>query len=143
MRSSIRSSVRFVLVAFLVVVSAADERGCVSAALPNWNAVVSPAGSVRLERGGKVVATITPGLYEHQWQSSALSEAKAGQVLTGEIHQGKIVSATGKVVEVELQISNDREQARFQYLLTPISDIRLNSLHVSLALPTSSWAVAQ
>ena len=139
MRSSIRSSLRFVLVTFLVLVSTADELACVQAASPNWNAVVSPAGSVRLERSGKIVATITPGLYEHQWQSSALSEAKAGQVLTGEIHQGKIVSATGKVVEVELQISNDREHARFQYRLTPISDIRLNSLHVSLALPTSTW----
>ena len=49
------------------------------------------------------------------------------------------MSATGKVVKVELQISTDSEPPRFQYRLTPISDIRLNSLHVSLTLPTGTW----
>ncbi|WP_442508517.1 hypothetical protein SH528x_000042 [Novipirellula sp. SH528] len=111
----------------------------VSAASPNWNAVVSPAGSVRLQRGGKEVATLSPGLFEKDWQFSAMSEAKAGQVTIGSSHQGKIISATGKVVEVQLQLSIQNEQPHFQYRLTPTEDIRLNSLHVNLSLPTDIW----
>ncbi len=139
MRSPIRSALSIALVMFQMVACGAIGCPRVLAASPHWNAVVSPAGSVRLERSGKVVATLTPGLFEHDWQFAAMNEANASQILTGEIHQGQIVSASGKVVKVELQISTDSEPPRFQYRLTPIRDIRLNSLHVSLALPASTW----
>ena len=66
MRTSIRSSPSFALVIFLMMVCMASETSRVLAATALWNAIVSPAGSVRLERSGKVVATLTPGLFEHQ-----------------------------------------------------------------------------
>tara|TARA_R110002167_G_scaffold90354_1_gene243624 strand:+ start:195 stop:617 length:423 start_codon:yes stop_codon:yes gene_type:complete len=110
----------------------------VSAASPNWNGVVSPTGSVRLLRGGKEVATLSPGLFENDWQFSGMSAAKAGQVTIGSTHQGKIVSATGKVIEVQLQLSIQKKQPHFQYRLTPTEDVRLNSLHVNLSLPTDT-----
>lgn len=111
----------------------------VSAASPNWAAVVSPAGSVRLQRDGQEVATLTPGLFEKNWQFSTMSEARAGQVVSGRTRHGKIVSATGKVVEVQLQLSTKNEQTHFQYRLTPTVDIQLNSLHVNFTLPTTVW----
>ncbi|MEO8270897.1 MAG: hypothetical protein ABI557_14335 [Aureliella sp.] len=109
----------FSLIAYAFLVSTKLASSDVLAASPNWTAVVSPAGSVRLQRDGREVATLTPGLFEKDWQFSAMSEAKAGQVTNGTTHQGKIVSASGKVVEVQLQLSTKNEQSHFQYRLTP------------------------
>lgn len=130
---------RFALIAQVLFLCTGLTGADASAAPPNWNAVVSPAGSVRLQRAGKEVATLIPGLFEHDWQSSSMGEAKAGQVLSGTTHQGKIVSASGKVVEVQLQLSTKNEQPYFQYRLTATEDIQLNSLHVNFSLPTDVW----
>ncbi len=134
---------RFALIAQVLLFCTGLAPADASAASPNWNAVVSPAGSVRLQRAGKEVATLTPGLFEHEWQFSSMSEARAGQVMRGATHQGKIVSATGKIVAVQLQLSTKNELPYFQYRLTPAEDVQLNSLHISFSLPTDVWAVGQ
>ncbi len=139
MRFAPLALLRFALIAQVLFFCAGLAGTDASAASPNWSAVVSPTGSVRLQRAGQEVATLTPGLFERDWQFSSMSEARAGQVMHGTTHQGKIVSVTGKVVEVKLQLSTKNEQPYFQYRLTPTEDVQLNSLHVNLSLPTDVW----
>lgn len=105
-----------------------------------WNAIVSPTGMVDIEHNGKPVASITPGLFEAEWKSATLADAPAAQVGKSRVHRGQIQAPGGTVVDVELRVDTAGEGIRFDYQLTPQADIRLNSLHVSLALPTAEWA---
>lgn len=111
------------------------------AAEPPWTAVVSPAGKVRFELGGREVAALTPGLFEVPWQSASMGEAKPGPTAAaGTPHRGQIRAPGGAIVEVESRIAADQDGARFEYRLTPAAEVKLNSLHVSLELPSAGWA---
>ncbi len=110
------------------------------AADPGTSGIVSPAGAIRMEREGKEIATLIPGLFEAGWRQASMGEGRAGQVFTGDVHRGKITAPGGKVVDVELRLSPDQGRVGLEYHLTPQADIALNSLHVSLGLPARHWA---
>lgn len=111
-----------------------------AAASPQWNAVISPAGLVQLQRDDKDVASLVPGLFEVDWKSASLNEGNADQTPADGLHHGKIVAPGGTVVDVELRVTQSGDQADFEYRLTPQANIELNSLHVSLDLPARDWA---
>jgi hypothetical protein len=110
------------------------------AASPQTSGIVSPAGAIRMERQGKEIATLIPGLFETGWRHASMGEGKAGQGFAGDVHRGKITAPGGTVVDVELRVSPDRGRVGLDYRLTPQADIGLNSLHVSLGLPARHWA---
>ncbi|MCU0979637.1 MAG: hypothetical protein MUF25_10785, partial [Pirellulaceae bacterium] len=122
----------------LLVSSSVLATAC--AASPQTSGIVSPAGAIRIERQGREIATLIPGLFETGWKHASLGEGKAGQVLAGDVHRGKISAPGGTVVDVELRLAPDRGRVGLEYRLTPQADIGLNSLHVSLGLPARHWA---
>ena len=109
------------------------------AASPQFEGVVSTAGTIRIEQNGKTVTTLTPGLFEAPWKYAAMGEARASQVFSGDVHRGKIVAASGKVVDVELQLANSGGKTRLEYRMTPQSDMTLHSLYVGMRLSTDQW----
>lgn len=110
------------------------------AASPQTSGIVSPAGAIRMEREGREIATLVPGLFEAGWKYASMGAAKASQVFTGDVHRGKITAPGGTVVDVELRLSPERGRVGLEYRLTPQAGIALNSLHVSLSLPARHWA---
>ena len=121
----VRSSA--VVAAFLIAAVA-------TAATPTWNAIVSPAGSIRIEREGREIASLIPGLYEATWRSASLNEGKPGREVTAGVHRGTIRAPGGTIVNVQLHLSSENDQAQLEYRLTPQATLRLNSLHVGLRL---------
>ena len=111
-----------------------------SAAAPQFRGIVSPAGTIRIERKGKEIASLVPGLFEKGWKYAAMSEGKAGQVFAGDVHRGTITAPGGTVVDVQLRVSPDGDKIGLEYRLVPQADVALNSLHVSLGLPARNWA---
>lgn len=107
---------------------------------PAWQAVVSGTGSIRIESSGQEVAKLTPGLFEATWKSASMAEGTPGQEAGGDVLRGKIRAPGGAIVEVETRILASKDGAQCEYRLTPQSGIRLNSLHVTLELPSSRWA---
>lgn len=105
-----------------------------------WTLVVSPAGEARLEREGKEFGILVAGLFEAQWQSATMSPGKAGVAVQGGVHRGQIRAPGGAIVDVELRATTLANGGRFEYRLTPQKALKLNSLHVSLTLPSPLWA---
>jgi len=120
--------------AMLTILSA----GCakVVAAPPSWQAVVSPAGAIRLVYGGREIGSLEPGLYETGWRGASLAPGRPGAAPTVEgIRRGHIRAPGGVPVDTELRTSPVADGLRLSYRLTPQKEIALNSLHVSLAIP--------
>jgi len=103
-------------------------------------AVVSPAGSVRLERDGTELGTMIPGLFEVPWRSASLNAGKPGATASNGVHRGQIHAPSGPAVETELRATAQAAGARFEYRLTPQRELKLNSLNVTLTLPSPVWA---
>lgn len=125
------------LVALMVAAFGGSARGESS---QRWTTVVSPAGSVRLERDGKVLGTMTPGLFEAPWRFATLNAGKSGTTASNDVHRGQIHAPSGAIVETELRTPAQAAGARFEYRLTPQREMRLNSLNVTLTLPSPVWA---
>ena len=125
----------------IVVVSFAVAFAAIGAEMPgSWTTVISPAGGVRIEHAGKEVGTLAAGLFEVQWQSATMNAGKPGVAATDGVHRGQIRAPGGGVVDVELRVTAVATGGRFDYQLTPQQAVKLNSLHVSLTLPSSIWA---
>ncbi|MCX6908574.1 MAG: hypothetical protein NTY01_11090 [Verrucomicrobia bacterium] len=107
---------------------------------PRWAIVVSPAGAVRVERDGKEFGTMTPALFEVPWQFATMSGGKGGEMAKDGVHRGQIRAASGGMVDVELRKTAETAGAHLEYRLTPRSEMKLNSLNVTLTLPTPLWA---
>ncbi|MEI7730923.1 MAG: hypothetical protein WCO56_15215 [Verrucomicrobiota bacterium] len=105
-----------------------------------WTTVIAPAGGARLERGGKEFGTLVAGLFEAPWRSASMSAGKAGEAPQGGVHRGQILAPGGAVVDVEMRVTALANGAQFDYRLTPRQTLKLNSLHISLTLPSPLWA---
>lgn len=128
---------RLLMVATVVAVLA----GSVLAETSNrWTVVVSPSGSVRLERDGSELGTMTPGLFEVPWRSATLNAGKPGATATNGMHRGEIHTPSGSTVDAELRTAAQATGTRFEYRLTPQRELKLNSLNVTLTLPSPVWA---
>ncbi len=121
-------------VAAMVLAAAAVDPGECG---PRWQASVSPNGSVRLQRDGRDFGTLEPGLFEAVWRGVSLAPAKPGQAAKEGVCQGQIRAPGGGIVESEVRVEPVAGGLRLGYRLTPQSELRLNSLHVAIALPVS------
>ncbi len=114
--------------------------GNARAATPNrWRAVLSPAGSVRLERDGKELGTMRPGLFEVPWRFASLNAGKPGAAASDGVYRGQINAPSGPSVDTELRTTSQAAGGRFEYRLTPQRELKLNSLNVTLTLPSAAW----
>jgi len=77
-----------------------------------------------------------PGLFEVEWRSASLKAGKPGATASNGIHRSQIQSPRSSAVDTELRTTSQTERARFDYRLTPQSELRLNSLNVTLILPS-------
>ncbi len=125
---------------FLLAVVFIALAGVADAETPRWTAVISPAGAVRIERDGKECGTMTPGLFEVPWQFAAMGGGKAGEAMKDGVHRGQIHAPGGGAVEVELRAAEEAAGVRLEYRLTPQKEMKLNSLNVTLTLPSPLWA---
>ena len=115
--------------------------GSIQAATPSrWTAVVSPAGHMRLERDGKEVGVMSPSLFEVPWRGATLNTGKSGNSVSNGVHRGQIPTPGGAILDAELRTAAQAAGVRFEYRLTPQRDLKLNSLNVSLTLPSPLWA---
>ena len=128
---------------FLAVAVLAALASAADAETPRWTAVISPAGAVRIERDGKECGTMTPGLFEVPWQFATMGGGKAGDAPKDGVHHGQIHAPGGGVVDVELRATEEAEGMRLEYRLTPQKEMKLNSLNVTLTLPSPLWAGGQ
>ncbi len=110
---------------------------------PQWSAVVSPTGTVRIERDGKEFGTLTPALFEVPWQFASMSGGKAGEMPKDGIRHGRILAPSGGVVDVELRATEEKAGLRLEYRLTPQKEMRLNSLNVTMTIPSPLLAGGQ
>ncbi|MCC6444390.1 MAG: hypothetical protein IT210_13175, partial [Armatimonadetes bacterium] len=101
-----------------------------------WQGLLAPAGSLRLERGGREFGTLEPGLHESGWRGASLSPARLGAE-AGETMRGEIRAPGGTRVAAELLARPVEDGMRLLYRLTPGQDASLNSLHVALVVPVS------
>ena len=113
------------------------------AEVPQWSAVVSPAGAVRIERDGKEFGTLTPALFEVPWQFATMSGGKAGELPVDGMRHGLIHAPGGGVVEVELRATADPAGLRLEYRMTPRKEMKLNSLNVTMTVPSAFLAGGQ
>lgn len=105
-----------------------------------WTAVLSPAGGVRLEHDEKELGTLRPGLFEVPWRFASLNAGNPGAPASAGVHRGQIRAPSGATVEAELRTTEEAAGARFAYRLTPRRELKLNSLNVTLTLPSAEWA---
>lgn len=105
-----------------------------------WRAVVSPAGSIRVERKGRDFGTLDPGLFEATWQGASLSPGRPGAGTEGNVARGTIRAPGGAVVDSELRIRPQAQGLALAYRLTPRSEVKLNSLHVAFSIPATMLA---
>ncbi|HSV73945.1 MAG TPA: hypothetical protein VLH79_09315 [Chthonomonadales bacterium] len=106
-------------------------------AAPRWKAIVSPAGSVRIERDGQIFGTMDPGLFEFEWRGVGMGPGTVGAAppAPGQPRAGRITAPGGAIVDVETRVEPAPGGVRFHYRMTPRAALRLNSLHVSLSMP--------
>lgn len=125
----------FLLAGVLVALAVAAD-----AETPRWAIVVSPSGAARVDRDGKEFGLLTPALFEIPWQLATMSGGKGGEPPKDGVHHGQIRAASGGVVDAELRKTAEAAGVRLEYRLTPRSEMKLNSLNVTLTLPTSFCA---
>jgi hypothetical protein len=126
---------RFLLAGVLTALAVAAD-----AETPRWSVVVSPSGAARVDRDDKEFGLLTPALFEVPWQLATMGGGKGGEPPKNGVHRGQIRAASGGVVEVELRKAAEAACVRLEYRLTPRKEMKLNSLNVTLTLPTSLWA---
>ncbi len=99
---------------------------------------VSGTGSAAVRFGRLAFATMSPGLFEHEWQGATMGGTAADD--GSGVLRGTIRAPGGTIVDCETRVTQAADRARFAYRLTPRSAIRLNSLHVSMSVPASALA---
>ena len=104
-----------------------------------WTALLSPAGSVRLERSGKELGTMMPELFEAPWQLATLNAGKPDATASNNVYRGQIHSPGGAIVDTELQTMAQAKGTQFAYKLTPQRTMKLDSLNITLTLPMRGW----
>lgn len=125
-------------VAAMAILSAGGAKAVPPA---SWQALVSPAGAVHLERGGRDIGSLEPGLFEAVWRGASLSPGKPGATAPADgVRRGQIRAPGGALVETELRTVPVANGLRLAYRLTPQKELALNSLHVSLAIPVNQLA---
>ena len=135
--NTIHAMKRFLMFATVIAAFA----GSLRAAVPErWTAVLSPAGSLRLERDGKELGTMSPGLFEVPWRGASLNAGKAGATATNGVHRGEIHAPGGATVDTEMRATAQAGGTRLAYRLTPQREVKLNSLNVTLTVPSPVWA---
>jgi hypothetical protein len=108
---------------------------------PAWNALVSPAGSLRLARGGRDVGSLLCGLFEAEWRSASMGAGSLGTRRPSDnVLRSQIRAPGGGIVDTEMTATPDSSGLRLKYRLTPRQPIALNSLHVDLHVPASLLA---
>ncbi len=104
-------------------------------------ALVSRSGQITIRRADsdRVVATVTPGLFEKTWQYRSVSdtgkaagEAERGATITAGVIRA---SSAGAAVAVQGRVEADGNRLRLRYELTPDKDAAVNSAHVSVNVP--------
>lgn len=105
---------------------------------PRWRALVSPAGRISLYYKERAVGSLECGLYEAVWRSAAMSPGRVGSSRpTDGVLRSQIRAPGGAVVETQLRLTRQAEGLLLHYQLTPREDVKLNSLHVSIAVPVN------
>jgi hypothetical protein len=98
---------------------------------------VAATGSASARVGGEEIMSVSPGLYLHPWQGRSFSaptdQEDLGSVLT--LEDGRVVCKAG--------VESLAEGFRLSYAMTPSTDLRVNSVHMSFTLPTSLWVGAE
>jgi hypothetical protein len=128
---------RFAAAALLVLAFVGIAAPRAAAADGQWQALVGRGGRVAISHTGREVAVASAGLFESGWQGAsavAVEDSTAAQGL------GTIRAPSDKMVDVVLQASPVAGGILLHYLLTPRSDMSLNSLHVSFDMPISLLA---
>ena len=105
-----------------------------------WTGLVSPAGSLSLEHGGRAVGTLEPALHEAGWKAASLSPSPASGARQPGLMRGFIRAPGGVVVDSEIRMIPIPQGVRLACRLTPQRDVALNSLCMSLTLPASMLA---
>lgn len=104
------------------------------------DALVSPTTQVELSCAGKDIGSITCGLFESGWRGAGLAGSVSGQQPTPELQTGRIVTEGKQEVSCELRPEIGEGSLTLRYRLTPKSEMKLNSLHVTLELPEAVLA---
>jgi hypothetical protein len=103
--------------------------------------LVDAKGSIQLQRAGQNRFQITPGLFLDGWRGASLVGT---EVAEGEgPRQGRLRTGDTVVADTRLDARRVDEAIELRYTLTPVADVRLNSLHVSFDLPESLLAGAK
>ncbi|HEX2949693.1 MAG TPA: hypothetical protein VHV83_09015 [Armatimonadota bacterium] len=105
---------------------------------PTWQATVAQqSGSIKLSYGGTELGTLEPGLYEDGWKSTTIQPnlSATGTPQDG-ICRSSITAPSGVIVDSVVTITPVPNGLHLLYQLTPQKDVRLNSLHVSIGMPT-------
>lgn len=83
---------------------------------------------------------MAPALFEVPWRHASLGSGKPAGTASNGIHHGQIKLPGGGGVKSQLRIDPAGSDFRFHYELTPQRETRLNSLNVTLTLPSQIWA---
>jgi len=116
------------------LVAAAFAVASAASGAESWQAMVSMSGQVEIWRGRTRVATVSPGLFEAEWRYAG-PRALGSTTPQGTARLSQIRAPGGGIVFCELRPSEEAGALRLAYKLTPRSEIRLNSLHVSMDFP--------
>ncbi|MGC8666958.1 MAG: hypothetical protein ACP5VE_02415 [Chthonomonadales bacterium] len=110
---------------------------CAAGAAPKWTALVSASGSITLRQDRQTFAVMEPGLFEAVWQGATLEPPRVGVTHQGDTFTGAIRAPGGGLVTTTLRIRKEPAGLHLEYHLVPQTAIRLNSLHIGIAIPVS------
>jgi len=112
---------------------------CASAA--PLTARIEQNGSMTVRDGRTVLASVSAGLFEDEWQGRSLSGAPSDGTELAPGERTALLSLPDDRGTVDLRVTFEVAGGRLvaRYVLKPSIELRVNSIHVSLDLPLRPW----
>jgi hypothetical protein len=108
----------------------------VAAMAQPYEGLVGASGRIQLDRNGRPAFTISTGAFADGWRGATLAPAKLEAGEDG-VCRGKINLPGDLTIASALAAKTVGGVVELRYTLTPQADAKLNSLHVSLGMPTA------
>lgn len=113
-----------------LVLALSVSSGAVAA---DWEAFVRPDTTVVLNRGGREVAAVSPGLYQKEWRGAGPGAPRP--VPASEPRRTVLRAPDGQEIDCELRVERAAAGVMLHYRLVPKAALDLNSLHATLEFP--------
>lgn len=115
--------------------------GAACTAAAPLTARIEPNGSMTIRDGRTVLASVSAGLFEDEWQGRSLSGAPSGRTELAAGERTARLTLPGDRGTVDLRATFEAAAGKLvaRYALTPGIELKVNSIHVSLDLPLRLW----